>query len=393
MDNELNVCLMNDSFPPMIDGVANVVENYARVIQSISNKCTVATPEYKGAIGDYPFSVVRYPSFDTTRFVGYRTGYPFDISTLKTLKKQNFDIIHCHCPLVSMVLARTMREITGTPIIFTYHTKFDIDIKNAISVRLLQDTAIRFIVNNINACDEVWVVSKGAGENLRSLGYEGSYIIMENGVDMPKGRVPDETTEEIKKQYNLPHNVPLFLFVGRMMWYKGIKLILDALALMKRSGQLFHMIFVGDGQDRPEVETYAANLGMDINCTFTGAIRDREIIRAFYCCADFFLFPSTFDTNGLVVREAAACELGSLLIDKSCAAEGVIDGYTGVLAQENEYSIYEKLSALCKEPDAMKNIGKNAQDKLYISWEESVSRAYCQYWNVLDRCRTGDNSR
>ena len=37
--------------------------------------------------------------------------------------------------------------------------------------------------------------------------------------------------------------------------------------------------------------------------------RDREILRAWNTRADLFLFPSTFDTNGLVVREAAACGL------------------------------------------------------------------------------------
>ena len=40
----------------------------------------------------------------------------------------------------------------------------------------MQDVAINFIVDNINACDEVWVVSKGAGENLKSLGYKKDEI-------------------------------------------------------------------------------------------------------------------------------------------------------------------------------------------------------------------------
>lgn len=33
MKDQLSVCLLNDSFPPAIDGVANAVMNYARVIQ------------------------------------------------------------------------------------------------------------------------------------------------------------------------------------------------------------------------------------------------------------------------------------------------------------------------------------------------------------------------
>lgn len=393
MDNKLNVCLMNDSFPPVIDGVANAVVNYGRVIKSLGGECTVVTPDYKDAVDDYPFPVVRYPSINTTRLVGYRTGYPFDLPTLKTLKKQNFNIIHCHCPLISMIMARTLREMTGAQIVFTYHTKFDIDIKNAINARLLQETAIRVIVNNISACDEVWVVSKGAGENLRSIGYEGEYFVMENGVDMPKGRADQDKIDEVKAKYGLHQDELVFLFVGRIMWYKGLKLILDALAMLRRSGRNFRMLFVGDGTDRPEVEKYTEGLSLSDNCTFTGAIRDREMIRAFYSAADLFLFPSTFDTNGLVVREAAACGLGSMLIRNSCAAEGVRDGDTGILVSENHENMYQKLTQLCDEPEIMKQIGINAQDKLYISWEESISRAYRQYWNVLDKSRIGESSR
>ncbi len=38
---------------------------------------------------------------------------------------------------------------------------------------------IKMFVKNIEACDDVWVVSQGAGENLKSLGYKGEYTVME----------------------------------------------------------------------------------------------------------------------------------------------------------------------------------------------------------------------
>ena len=69
--------------------------------------------------------------------------------------------------------------MVDAPLVLTYHTKYDIDIAKAVKRRLLQESAIRALVQNVNACDEVWVVSRGAGENLRSLGYEGEYTVME----------------------------------------------------------------------------------------------------------------------------------------------------------------------------------------------------------------------
>ena len=82
--------------------------------------------------------------------------------------------------------------MVDAPLVLTYHTKYDVDIAKAVRGKLLQESAIRALMQNIASCDEVWVVSRGAGENLRSLGYEGDYIVMENGVDVPRGRVSDE---------------------------------------------------------------------------------------------------------------------------------------------------------------------------------------------------------
>ena len=46
MDQRTKVCLLNDSFPPVIDGVANTVVNYATVIQRELGEAIVATPKY-----------------------------------------------------------------------------------------------------------------------------------------------------------------------------------------------------------------------------------------------------------------------------------------------------------------------------------------------------------
>ena len=106
----LSVCLLNDSFPPVIDGVANAVLNYARVIQEELGSTVVAVPDYPGTTDAYPFPVIRYPSFDTTKIVGYRAGYPFSPRAMGALADFSPDIIHTHCPVMSAVMARALRE-------------------------------------------------------------------------------------------------------------------------------------------------------------------------------------------------------------------------------------------------------------------------------------------
>ena len=388
---KLKVCLLNDSFPPSIDGVANAVVNYATVIQKSLGEAIVATPSYPGVEDHYPFPVVRYPSLDTTKLVGYRAGYPFSARAQSRLVAFGPDVIHSHCPFVSNMAARTLREQTEVPIIFTYHTKFDIDIAHALELKLLQSAALRLMVRNIESCDEVWTVSRGAGENLRSLGYQGDYLVMENGVDFPRGAAPEAESSALRRELGLPADVPVYLFVGRMMWYKGIRLILEALSRGRKEGAKFRMVLVGDGAERREMEETARDLGIGDWCLFTGAVHDRELLRRYYSMADLFLFPSTFDTNGIVVREAAACGLGSVLIRDSCAAEGIADGRNGFLVEENGESLWTLLRGLGR--GQMRQVGENALRELYLSWEDSVRRAYDRYQVVIDRYRGGHTER
>ena len=387
---KLKVCLMNDSFPPAIDGVANAVTNYADIITREHGSAAVVTPYYPDADDSvYPYPVLRYPSIDTTKLVGYRAGVPFDPDLMEDLEKRGFDIIHSHCPITSTLLARGLREQINKPVVFTYHTKFDIDIANAVSSKLLQEEAAALLVANITACDEVWTVSRGAGENLRKLGYQGDYRVMPNGVDFPQGRVNEALIAEVTAGFDLPEGLPVFLFVGRMMWYKGIRIILDALKLLKEEGRNFRMVFVGAGGDKEEIVAYSHELGLDGTVLFSEPIRDRERIRAWYCRADLFLFPSTFDTNGLVVREAAACGLASVLVAGSCAAEDVDDGISGFLIEENADSMAAKLRELLAAPEAMKRVGEGAQKNIYISWETAVAGAYERYGAVIENYRSG----
>ena len=253
----MKVCLLNDAFPPVIDGVVNVLMNYADyMMQDYNAQIMVGTPEYPGTdYNVYPYPVVAYPSFDTTAvWNGYRAGNPIAAKAISELTAFQPDIIHSHCPSTATVVARLIREQTSAPIIFTYHTKYDIDIRRAVKIDAIAREGIKAMVGNIEACDDIWVVSRGAGESLRALGFQGRYIVMNNGVDFARGQVDAETVAEVTKDYDLPAGVPMFLFVGRMMTYKGLPIILDAMKILADRGMDFRMVFIGKGPDKELLE-------------------------------------------------------------------------------------------------------------------------------------------
>ena len=388
----MKVCLLNDSFPPVIDGVVNVVMNYADyLMKDHASSVIVGTPEYPGAdYTSYPYQVIPYPSVDTSAVAsGYRAGFPFDAKSVSKMAEFRPDIIHSHCPASATVIARLLREETNAPVVFTYHTKYDIDIMRTVKLKPIADEGIKAMVSNIEACDDIWVVSRGAGESLKALGFKGEYRVMNNGVDFAKGRVDDRLVEEVTKDYDLPGDVPLFLFVGRLMTYKGLPLILDALKMLDTAGQDFRMVFVGKGPDQQLLQKKADELGLTDKCIFAGPEYDRNRLRAWNTRADLFLFPSTFDTNGLVVREAAACGLASVLIKGSCAAEGITDGENGYIIEESPEAMAELLLSLSKNLDAVHSVGMKAMNEIYLSWEDCVSEAYKRYEEILEEKKNG----
>ena len=94
----MKICLLNDSFAPIIDGVVNVVMNYAdHLIRDHEADVIVGTPRYPDTdYGGYPYRVVPYQSFDTTAIAsGYRAGNPFsekilDFCSICTKTSGNF---------------------------------------------------------------------------------------------------------------------------------------------------------------------------------------------------------------------------------------------------------------------------------------------------------------
>ncbi len=381
----LKIGLLNDSFPPIIDGVANAVKAYADILSANGDEPVVITPKYPHVKDNYDYKIYRYGSLNTNKIFGYRTGNPFSPTTLSDLYTENFDLLHVHCPFASAVLASNTKQFykSKLPIVLTYHTKFDIDIEKRISVPEFRYFIKKFVINNINKSDEVWVVSEGAGQNLKELGYKGKYIVMPNGTDYKKGRSPDSSVAKLRQIHNIDDDCLIFLFVGRMLWYKNIGLSLEALKMLRSDNVKFKFIMVGDGVDRFAIEEYTNELGLKNNVIFTGAIYDREKLREYYSLADMFLFPSTYDTSGLVVKEAAACDCPSLVVKDSCAAEGIEDGRTGYVCNENSGDLYTTIKDAINDCQHLKQVGENAGNYVYYSWEDSIRSARNRYDEVL----------
>ena len=139
------------------------------------------------------------------------------------------------------------------------------------------------------------------------------------------------------------------------------------------------MLFVGGGFDYEELVKYATDIDVYDKCIFTGNVKDRQLLQAYYLRGDLLLFPSTFDMASIVQIEASAHKTPAVVVENSCSAEQIIDGENGFICKENALSYAEKLEYLCSNPELIKTVGENAFKTLYRTWDdvgEEVKQAY-----------------
>lgn len=385
MDKKLKVGIGTDAFPPTTDGTSSVAQNYAYHINNGLGTAVVITPKNPNQLDyKYDYEIFRYKSWWIPSKEGYSIGWPFKDELHQAIIDRNFDILHSHTPLATSYYFRRVVEKKKIPVVLTYHTKYEYDFDRRVPTKPARDFAYNFLLNNINAADEVWVTSEGTIDSLRKIGYQGDYVVMPNGCDLPITNVSEADISVIKRKYNVPENIPVFLYSGRMIWYKNIELIIDACSKLAKDGRKFKLIMLGFGADERAIKHKIRKEGLKDYVIWTGKVLDRQEIQDYYEITDLLLFPSVFDTNGLVVREAAACARPSLLIRESCASEGITDGKTGFLCMESSHSIASTLAKIMDNKELLRRVGKQAQSEIYISWEDAVKKAYDRYQIVID---------
>ena len=374
----------NESFPPIVDGVANVVKNYAYWMNKKYGSCCVVTPDHPDAVDDYDYPVYRYSSVKVPTRHEYRFGLPqMQTSFWLDLKKIPFDIVHAHCPFSSGLAAKSIVRKKDIPLVATFHSKYKDDFKAALKSDKIVEGVLQMIAAFYESADEVWTVNDASVETLREYGYRGDVYIMENGCDIDIRYRSPQTDELINSRFGLDADTPLFMYIGQHIWQKNLKMVIEALGQLHMGGERFHMLFVGDGPRRAEMERMVSELGMNDKVIFAGRIQDRELVANIYLRSSAMLFPSLYDTSSLVPREAAACGCPTVFVRGSSTSQGVTDE-NGFLIQNNAASLAEAIRFIIHNPDKAREAGEAARSTLYRSWENAIDVAYQRYLYLID---------
>ena len=379
---EKNIGLFNESFPPVMDGVAVCVENYAHWMQEKVGGVSVITPRNSGAdYSDKHYEVLDYMSVPVPFRAPYVTGISeIDPIFMKQISKRRFKIVHAHSPFVCGMTAARVAKLQKIPLVATFHSKYREDFARVIPSGTMVDAVVKEIVRFYKKADAVWVPQESVKEVLYSYGYTGPVDVMPNGCDLA-GDYPESYFREARAALGLEDGVFALLYVGQHIWEKNLRLTIEALARIKDLP--YRMFFVGTGYAEDEMKEMVTRLGISGKVTFAGRITDRERLKQYYAAADLFLFPSLYDTDGLVVREAAAFGTPSVMLREASASGMLSDGETGFKIAGNLDEYEALLRALAADPDRVRAVGQGARC-IVRSWEDIAGEALDRYNAILN---------
>tara|TARA_B100001121_G_C18695361_1_gene624805 strand:+ start:1991 stop:3181 length:1191 start_codon:yes stop_codon:yes gene_type:complete len=295
----------------------------------------------------------------------------FEIS--KIIKETKPDLVNIHWLGNEFMSLKEVQSIK-VPIVWTLHDmwifqpflhytseRYKINSKQFFSNYLLQrkKKLRKKNINFISTSD--WMLQQIEDSNLF---YKHQLKKISCGVNFEIWKPEDK--QNCKKLFNLDNNkkIILYMSIGGNNIRKGLNLLIDSLQFVKND---FQLVIVGD--------QYPTNIPKQLNYKFIDSPKDVYTRRSLYNAADLLAAPSILEAFGLVALEASACNLPSVIFNKTGLTEVIKhkeNGYVSEFSNIKDYArgidwIFDELSENPKRFENIKNQVKNKFDIKYIS--------------------------
>jgi len=388
-EKKIKIAIVCDVFYPLIDGVVRVVDNYARELCKLPHvDVTVVVPgprkqeDFDKFYKDLPYKVMMC-KMSGVGFDGYnqpRMSGAFK----KEFREAKFDLIHSHSIFSLYKFALKVGKEQNIPVILTVHSQFRPDYKRYLKFAPLVWWWMKLTKWKLNKCNMLFSINERMDVYIRNeVGYRGGSRVVRNATHFKPPADLTKIRKQAYQKFGLEEGANVFSFVGRLLIEKGVLIILRALAIVKERGIPFKMFYVGSGFDEKQLRAEVKRLGLENEVVLTGQLSSTDELIDIYSISKLFLFPSKFDVDCLVKREAASCLVPSVMLENTYTNAEIIDGVNGYICGEGDEVFAEKIIEALGDEKKRQEVAKQAKETLFWNWKDAVGFAYKIYEEVL----------
>jgi glycosyltransferase involved in cell wall biosynthesis len=279
------------------------------------------------------------------------------------------DVVHYHFPWPFLDMAHFMAGV-NKPTVVTYHSDI---VRQKALLRLYQPLMHRFLgsVDAIVATSPNYLATSTVLDR-----YRDKTRVIAFGLD--RGSYPEPDAERLA-HWRGRVGPKFFLFVGVLRYYKGLHILLDAVA-----GTHYPVVIVGAGPIERELKAHAERLGLK-NVMFVGALDEADkvaLLRLCYAVA----FPSHLRSEAFGISLLEGAMFGKPMISSEIGTGTTyinVHGESGLVVPPSDHeALRAAMRTLWDNPDMAREMGRRAEARY---WQLFTSAQMAEDYAALYR--------
>jgi glycosyltransferase involved in cell wall biosynthesis len=347
--SRLRVLQIGKYFAPARGGIESHVRDLsAELRKSVDLKVIVANDRMRRDRENIDgIDVIRLPCAMTL------VSAPICPTMIASIRFEKADIVHLHLPNPAAAIACLLARPAGA-VVVTWHS----DIVRQRKLLRLYQPLERMLLNRCAAIVATSPAYSAGSPVLRE--HADKCHLIPYGIDAEQfddDRVDRSIVDKLRQRFG-PR---VILSVGRLVYYKGIKFLIRAMAYVDAK-----LVIIGDGPLRADLEREASSNGLSDRVVFLGEVDDNLV--NYYHASDVFALPSCerSEAFGIVQLEAMASGIPvvNTRIDTGVpyVSQDAVTGFT--VAPRSSDEMGAALNRLLDDSELRKKMGRAGRDRV-----------------------------
>jgi glycosyltransferase involved in cell wall biosynthesis len=387
----MRIFMVSHGYPPILSGVTLVVQKIARAMMRRGHEVVVVTASEHGEPyedQDQGVQLIRVQSASNP----FWDDGPIPFISQSDLDEMvgDFDphVLHSHDAAILGLQLQRLNHKQDLPHVATayYVPRFVARYLtwNGEPQEVVESLFWAYSTWLFNRFDQVVFATQAHRERFLKRGLDVPTTIISNGIDTSRYQPLNDHREDLQERYQLPPR-PRILFVSRLAQDKEIDVLIRAMKHVRSRGSA-HLLLVGEGDDRDELERLTQESDLEDCVHFLGFVPEEDL-PVLYRASDLFAIASICEVQSLPTLQAVATGLPVVAANAVALPELVHDGINGFLVPPGDpEAMANAMGCILADRSLATQMGQASLSIAQPHAEEHTFEAYENlYLKLIDR--------